>query len=201
MPLERLLHHRMKHLFERELSGALQVRAFFAPFGDDTLVVVCEQADGLGAADVDAKDRHYRYITFMIVLSGADLVLPGGVQSGGTLVIEGDRIVDIRAGSSASARVIELVARAHHRFPVSSTCTSMGSRASTRSTGVMPLTALRSDCRSSASRRSVRRQWRAPRPALREVLQKRRRAASGVDCLGRTRAARSSGKQFINPEY
>ena len=35
----------------------------------------------------------------MIVLSGADLVLPGGVQSGGTLVIDGDRIVDITAAS------------------------------------------------------------------------------------------------------
>ena len=31
----------------------------------------------------------------MIVLSGADLVLPGGVQSAGTLVIDGERIVDI----------------------------------------------------------------------------------------------------------
>ncbi len=41
----------------------------------------------------------------MVVLSGADLVLPGGIQSGGTLVIEGDRIVDIssRAGASRSS--------------------------------------------------------------------------------------------------
>jgi N-acetylglucosamine-6-phosphate deacetylase len=31
----------------------------------------------------------------MIVLSGADLVLPGGVHSGSTLVIDGERIVDI----------------------------------------------------------------------------------------------------------
>ena len=35
----------------------------------------------------------------MIVLSGADLVLPGGVQSGGTLVIDGERIVDIQSGA------------------------------------------------------------------------------------------------------
>ncbi len=41
----------------------------------------------------------------MIVLSGADLVLPGGIQAGGTLVIEGDRIVDVTgtAGSSDSS--------------------------------------------------------------------------------------------------
>ena len=32
----------------------------------------------------------------MIVLSGADLVLPGGVESEGTLVLEGDRIVEVR---------------------------------------------------------------------------------------------------------
>ncbi len=38
----------------------------------------------------------------MIVLSGADLVLPGGVQSEGTLVIDGGRIVDIRGGSGAT---------------------------------------------------------------------------------------------------
>jgi N-acetylglucosamine-6-phosphate deacetylase len=31
----------------------------------------------------------------MLVLSGADLVLPGGIQSGAALVIEGDRITDI----------------------------------------------------------------------------------------------------------
>jgi N-acetylglucosamine-6-phosphate deacetylase len=38
----------------------------------------------------------------MIVLSGADLVLPGGVQPGGTLVIDGDRIVDITASPEAA---------------------------------------------------------------------------------------------------
>ena len=35
----------------------------------------------------------------MIVLSGADLVLPAGVQREGTLVIEGERITDIRASA------------------------------------------------------------------------------------------------------
>jgi N-acetylglucosamine-6-phosphate deacetylase len=39
----------------------------------------------------------------MIVLSGADLVLPGGVQSGGSLVIEGDRIVDVGRSAFAPA--------------------------------------------------------------------------------------------------
>lgn len=40
----------------------------------------------------------------MIVLSGADLVLPNGVQPEGTLVIDGDRIAEIRPSSSASGR-------------------------------------------------------------------------------------------------
>ena len=44
----------------------------------------------------------------MIVLSGADLVLPGGVQPGGTLVIDGDRIVDITAAPEASRSSITL---------------------------------------------------------------------------------------------
>jgi N-acetylglucosamine-6-phosphate deacetylase len=38
----------------------------------------------------------------MIVLSGADLVLPDRVLGGGTLVLDGDRIVDIRPGSDGS---------------------------------------------------------------------------------------------------
>jgi N-acetylglucosamine-6-phosphate deacetylase len=39
----------------------------------------------------------------MIVLSGADLVLPDRVESAGTLVIEGDRIVDIRASDRSGS--------------------------------------------------------------------------------------------------
>ena len=35
----------------------------------------------------------------MIVLSGADLVLPGSVQEAGTLVIDGDRIAEVRSGA------------------------------------------------------------------------------------------------------
>ena len=40
----------------------------------------------------------------MIVLSGADLVLPDRILSPGTLVIEGDRIGDIRPGGNAGLR-------------------------------------------------------------------------------------------------
>jgi N-acetylglucosamine-6-phosphate deacetylase len=40
----------------------------------------------------------------MIVLSGADLVLPGGVQTEGTLVIDGERIAEIGAKGATGAR-------------------------------------------------------------------------------------------------
>ena len=85
----------------------------------------------LRAADVDAKHGHYRYITCMIVLSGADLVLPGGIQCGGTLVIEGERIVEVagvprartcRAGCDRREGGCDRSARSHraarlHRCP------------------------------------------------------------------------------------
>jgi N-acetylglucosamine-6-phosphate deacetylase len=44
----------------------------------------------------------------MIVLSGVDLVLPGGVQSGGTLVMEGERIVQLGRLSATGADVVDL---------------------------------------------------------------------------------------------
>ena len=61
-------------------------------------------------------------LPFMIVLSGADLVLPGGVQSGGTLVIDGERIVDIRAGATGAigvrqVRQVRLDLRGHIVLP------------------------------------------------------------------------------------
>jgi N-acetylglucosamine-6-phosphate deacetylase len=45
----------------------------------------------------------------MLVLSGADLVVPGGIRSGGTLVVEGDRITDI-SGSAAPVRATSSLA-------------------------------------------------------------------------------------------
>ena len=39
----------------------------------------------------------------MIVLSGADVVLPDRILSPGTLVLDGERIVEVAAGSRASA--------------------------------------------------------------------------------------------------
>jgi N-acetylglucosamine-6-phosphate deacetylase len=45
----------------------------------------------------------------MIVLSGADLVLPGSIQSDGTLIIEGDRIVELGARGAKGAKGAEVV--------------------------------------------------------------------------------------------
>src|SRR6185503_10870860 len=38
-------------------------------------------------------------LPFMIVLTGADLVTPGGIRHGGALVVDGDRIVDVSTAS------------------------------------------------------------------------------------------------------
>jgi N-acetylglucosamine-6-phosphate deacetylase len=52
----------------------------------------------------------------MIVLSGADVVLPEGVQSGAAIVLDGERIIDITDGSGASGSgAIDL--RNHIVFP------------------------------------------------------------------------------------
>ncbi len=58
-------HHRVEHLFERQLSGSLQVGAFFVRGGHQAACVIRQQADGLRAADVDAKNMHSRYITLV----------------------------------------------------------------------------------------------------------------------------------------
>ena len=51
----------------------------------------------------------------MIVLSGADLVLPGGVQPESTLVLDGERIVDIRTGVTSDTGAIDV--RGHVVLP------------------------------------------------------------------------------------
>ena len=43
----------------------------------------------------------------MIVLSGAEVVLPGGLLSPGTVIIEGSRIVDVSSGTRAADPVNE----------------------------------------------------------------------------------------------
>ncbi len=54
----------------------------------------------------------------MIVLSGADLVLPDRILSPGTLVIDGDRIVDVRAGVIAGGAPHPSFAfHGHHILP------------------------------------------------------------------------------------
>ena len=54
----------------------------------------------------------------MIVLSGVDLVLPGGIQSDATLVLDGDRIADIRSGAMGATGAMDLIdLRAHIVLP------------------------------------------------------------------------------------
>ena len=51
----------------------------------------------------------------MIVLSGADLVLPGGVQPESTLVLDGERIADIQTGVTSDTGAIDV--RGHVVLP------------------------------------------------------------------------------------
>jgi N-acetylglucosamine-6-phosphate deacetylase len=54
----------------------------------------------------------------MIVLTGADLVTPGGIRHGGTLVVDGDRIVDVSTASRpASAGEDHFDLRDHYVVP------------------------------------------------------------------------------------
>ena len=54
----------------------------------------------------------------MIVLTGADLVTPGGIHHGGTVVVEGDRIVDVSTASRpASAGEEHLDLHDHYVVP------------------------------------------------------------------------------------
>ena len=155
----------------------------------------------------------------MIVLSGATLVLPDRMLSPGTLVIDGDRIVDVRAGSTPGlgrphrqsgdrladnrgARVSPSITTTS--CPASSTSTCTASRGSTRSISARVTATPRSPrwrpgCRGTASRPSVRRQWRARRmrsPACCETFalaRKARPAPRGP------RAAGASRKQLHQP--
>jgi N-acetylglucosamine-6-phosphate deacetylase len=54
----------------------------------------------------------------MIVLAGADLVTPGGIRHGGTLVVDGDRIVDVSTASrQVSAGEDRIDLRDHYVVP------------------------------------------------------------------------------------
>ena len=54
----------------------------------------------------------------MIVLTGADLVTPGGIRHGGTLVVDGDRIADVSTASRpASAGEDHVDLRDHYIVP------------------------------------------------------------------------------------
>lgn len=116
----------MQRLLERELADRLEVGALLAGRRDDSRVLIGQEANGLGRTDVDAEDVHLFYLiefyvlqflehvvpssridtsgsscynASMIVLTGAELVLPDRIQSPGTLVLDGDRIVEVIAGT------------------------------------------------------------------------------------------------------
>ena len=60
---QRGLHHAVEYFFERQFADALEVRAGFARPRQNRSFLVREETDCLGAADVDAKNVHSRYIT------------------------------------------------------------------------------------------------------------------------------------------
>jgi len=134
----------------------------------------------------------------MIVLSGADLVLPGRVERGGTLVLEGDRIVDVRGASGPSGAADSL--RGHlivpgfidvHVHGLEGIDTLDGPDATERIAGLLPKYGVTAFCPTTV----------ACGPAkLREVLQS----------IGRMRQVTGAGARvlpahlesnFINPEY
>src|SRR5712691_3532225 len=50
----------------------------------------------------------------MMILSGADLVLPDGIRSPGTLVLEGDRIIEVTSGTGPGGAGSERLDLAGH---------------------------------------------------------------------------------------
>ena len=105
----------------------------------------------------------------MIVLSGADLVLPDRILSPGTLVIDGGRIVEIRPGARASV---------FPRSPFTITTSSPGSSTSTftASTAVDALDEGERDCGDRHAAAALRRRPRSVRPPSR---------AAPARCAGR----------------
>ena len=90
----------------------------------------------LGADAAALGAARHAFALHVIVLSGADLVLPDRILSPGTLVIDGDRIGDIRPGGHSAGAFTVITSS-----PASSTCTCTASTASIRSTRLLRLDA------------------------------------------------------------
>ena len=134
----------------------------------------------------------------MIVLSGADLVLPGDVRSGGTLVIEGDRIVDIGGSPASSPSSSSL--RGHlivpgfidvHVHGLEGIDTLDGPEATGGIAQLLPKFGVTAFCPTTIAC--------AP-PKLREVLQSVANLRGVVDSGARVLPAHLESN-FINPEY
>ena len=134
----------------------------------------------------------------MIVLADADVVLPDRILGPGTVVIDGDRIVDVLAAAPArSGGDAHFDLRGHTSFLASSMSTCTASRDRTRWTAGTRSPGSRGGCRATASPPSARRRSPARR-ALRELLDgdRRRAPAAGLPapraCCRRISRATSS---------
>jgi N-acetylglucosamine-6-phosphate deacetylase len=131
-----------------------------------------------------------------MILSGADLVLPGGVQQGGTLVIEGDRIVDI-GGSSRSAPASTSLA-GHFIVPgfihvhgLEGIDTLDGAGATDRIARLLPKYGVTAFCPTTVA---------CGPGKLRDLLQSVRHLRGAVDSGARVLPAHLESN-FINPDY
>lgn len=131
----------------------------------------------------------------MIVLSGADVVLPDRVQTNADVVIEGDRIIDIRASSSASGSL-----RGHvivpgfvdvHVHGVDGVDSLDGEGAVDRIAARLPRYGVTAFCPTTVA---------CDPPALRTVLQDIARMRNGIHTGARILPAHLESN-FINPEY